>query len=168
MRFVRRRKIHFKLQRFVLEQETQHSPGTQKVCCLSNRQSVCPLNNLQNADVAFRFRIADEQDVTTPQVVILAYPSDVDPPAVRRRTAGEFREGRAKAKITENTDQEWSVWGRKCAFWPLNKAGERCEIARLSSVLLANQTLSACEIRCTKQRQNDCKACRITPMPSNG
>jgi hypothetical protein len=28
MRFVRRRKIHFKLQRFVLEQETQYSSGT--------------------------------------------------------------------------------------------------------------------------------------------
>jgi len=66
MRFVRRRKIHFKLQKFVLERETQHSPGTQKVGCLSNRQSVCPLNNLQNAGVAFRLRVADEQDVTTP------------------------------------------------------------------------------------------------------
>src|ERR1700752_2084607 len=48
MGFVRRHKIDFKLQRYVLERETQHSPGTQKVRCLSHRQSVCPLNNLQN------------------------------------------------------------------------------------------------------------------------
>ncbi len=74
MRFVRRFEIHFKLQRFVLERETQHSPGTQKIRCLSNRQSVCLLNNLQNLGVTLRLRVADEQDVTTPQVLILARP----------------------------------------------------------------------------------------------
>ena len=87
MRFLCGGKIYFELDGLVFERHGEHSAGGEKAGGLANGESICALNEGDDFGVAREFGVADEKNVTTAKLLVVANPSDREAATVRKQVA---------------------------------------------------------------------------------
>ena len=134
MRLFCQAEIHFELDSFVFEGDGEHSASAEKVCGFANSEGARALHERDNFCVARYLGTADEQDVTSTKLLVVANPSHRDVASVRSGITRDFGESRAEAEFPKNADDERRILGGKGAVGPIDETGERGEECCLAAV----------------------------------
>ena len=149
-----RSEIHFELDDFIFECDGEHSAGGRQFRRFADGESAGALHDGDDLRIVREFGTADEENVTTANLLVVANPSDGNATTVRRRVARDFGESRTETKISEHANVDRRILEKeKAPVGPIDETWKCSEESRLAAAFARDVFLAPWRMAKPKQSQ---------------